>query len=442
MSLSNSRPRSFFRTDSTTLPFVWLMKVRLVMLLLQTFLVGMIHSWLDVTLSLPKLSIILGIGYGSQLLAMFIPRSFPNWQHNGIRFFIMLDILLLTSVLFYTGGANNPFSFLYLIYVVLGIVMLNAWWIWGVCILTLGCYGLLFLQEADHHHMIHSKAQMDLHLNGMWVAYTVTALFIGYFVTQMKQAMHTQEQELEKLQDLHVRSDKIAALGALAGKAIHDFSSPLATIAVVAKDLEKQLNQHNTLEHAAEDARLIRIEVDNCKQILEELMLHAGETLGEASIPVQIDQLFSDTLRKCRYKEAVKLDIAENCRKQDFHLPPKAFVQALSAILQNSVDASLDLREDPPIQPDSIVMRASIQGKELHVAVSDKGKGIPKHLQEHIGEPFFTTKKEEQGHGLGLFLAQTLIEQLGGALRIQSEEGQGSQVSFIFPLEYVMSAEA
>jgi two-component system sensor histidine kinase RegB len=395
----------------------------------QVVLLSGVHWGLTFPMPIAWIATLVLIAFISNIVLtgwLKLQRPAQGWM---IGLVMLLDVLLLTGLLASTGGPANPFSFLYLIYIALGIVVLSTTWIWTLTLTTLLAYGSLFLQQKGHagHHTIHNPHHMKMHLEGMWIAYAITAVFIGYFVTRMKQALVKREEELQHLKEFQQKGEKIASLASLASGAVHEFSTPLGTIAIVAKELERALDKHPDLLELKQDAQLIREEVRRCKQISEELLRQAGETLGEASQPILLDTLFQNVLEHFPQANQVDMHLEESLKKQLFPLPRVAFLQLLRGLLKNAVEAS---------QPnETIHLHAKRCDKQLCIEVIDHGSGISPDVLKRLGEPFFTTKSASEGHGLALFLAKTTMERLGGNLAVSSTPGEGTTVSLTFPLD-------
>ena len=108
--------------------------------------------------------------------------------------------------------------------------------------------------------------QVSMHLEGTWVVFAVAACFIVYFVYRVTRAFTERDAEQARMQQISVRTEKLAALASLAAGAAHELSTPLSTIAVVAKEMERQLQRGKVSAQSMSDALLIREQVDRCPQ--------------------------------------------------------------------------------------------------------------------------------------------------------------------------------
>ena len=202
---------------------------------------------------------------------------------------VTLDVLLLTAMLYCSGGATNPFSFLYLIHMALAAVILRP--VWVVAELTLSSVCFCWLSYVHVPLPLPPK----LHQWGLMAAYTFAAVNIVYFVQRVHCVLRTKQALLAAAAS---RSERLTSLATLAAGAAHELSTPLATIAVVAKELELRIadRSHSSQPGAGnaaaiEDAQLIRQEVERCRTVLSHMAADAGTTSGEPFIHIKVGRL-------------------------------------------------------------------------------------------------------------------------------------------------------
>src|SRR5262249_45715396 len=162
--------------------------------------------------------------------------------------------------------------------------VLRPLWTWLLVALSAGAFGLLFGHHVFLDSVEHHMDKMTLHIEGMWVAYALTAGLTVYFVSRVRQALDRREEELAPAPPLAERPARLASLATLAAGGAHELATPLATIATAAKELSRALEAGP----AAEDARLIRAQVDRCRAILNQMSEGSGVAPGEAQAPVSL----------------------------------------------------------------------------------------------------------------------------------------------------------
>lgn len=361
---------------------------------------------------------------GSNLVLARALRRGVKPSERGLAALLLLDMLLLTAVLALTGGPNNPFSVLYMVHITLAAVVLGPRWAWPLVALGVGSYGALFLLKYGGASTHAQHGHYPFHLQGMWVAFAIAACVITYFVTRIATELRTREMENTALRDRAARSDKLAALSTLAAGAAHELGTPLSTIALVAHELERALERGTaTGPGLREDTRLIRTEVERCREILRQLHADAGQALGE--LPESIAaEAFSEQLRRALGpldSARVVLDCALGT--EPLRVPQRTFMQILRSLVRNALDAG----------PHAVTVQVHRSGDALRVRVEDRGSGMPPEVLRRAGEPFFTTKPPGYGMGLGLFLARAVAERLGGSLELSSTPGVGTVASLDLP---------
>lgn len=341
---------------------------------------------------------------------------------------LVLDTLLLTGLLHASGGPFNPFSVLYLVYIMLAAVVLGAAWTWSLAGLSVACYVSLFLLPARGSvPHVHGDGALSLHLWGMLVAFVVAAVLTAYFVVRLSAAIERRDAEIAAMREQATRTERLASLTTLAAGAAHELGTPLGTIAVAAKELERALERPAVADGAAlrDDARLIRAEVERCRRILDQLASDAGDTTGEAPVEVPVARLVRDVLDSLPAEAAARVRVEGLPLAAAAALPRRAVVSAVASLVRNALDATA--------APEPVLLRVAADARTLRVTVQDDGPGMTAEVLARAVEPFFSTKPPGKGMGLGLFLARTLAEGLGGQLTIRSAPGAGATARLDLP---------
>ncbi|MCP5068269.1 MAG: HAMP domain-containing histidine kinase [bacterium] len=417
--------------------FSWLLRLRWAAALGQMLAVGVARWGFGLPLPLAPLGALVATTVVSNLAMLW-------WMQRGGRAteahagsLLTLDLAILTGLLYWSGGPSNPFTFLYLVYLTLAAAVLPGVWTWSLAALAVCGFGVLFvshvpLSEPFTAHGVHDGEGFQLHLYGMWIAFTLATLLIAFFVTRVSDELRRHQAELAEARERGVRIERLAALASLAAGTAHELGTPLATIAVVAKELERNLASDPSGAPLLEEALLIRSEVDRCRTILDQMSIDAGENPTESieclMLADLIEELHAELGEDLWSRLDVTLEAAPEAEEDGMAVraPRRALVRSLVSLLRNGFDAS-------PVGA-KVRLAARREGATLILVIEDFGTGVSPEVMRKMGEPFFTTKPPGRGQGLGLFLARTLAEQMGGALRIDSEPGHGTRAILELPI--------
>ena len=419
--------------DRAALNLRWLIRLRWGAVTGQALVILGVERWLALDLPLGPLFVIVGIEAASNVAVdAHFRRKASRGESVGeltVAGVMALDVVLLTALLTLSGGSFNPFNFLYLVHIALAAVVLRPRTTWGLVVLSLACFGSLFapIDLGGVRHLDHAS-MMDIHLQGMWLAFMVAALFIVYFVGHVRRALEEREQQLQKARERTARSEKLASLATLAAGAAHELSTPLSTIHLVAKEMATQLEmlEGESKARLSEDAQLIREQVSRCREILEQMSDEAGASRGEPPQSVSVGDLLERVVGMVERAHPVEVDVADDCEGRQLLVPARATAQALKGLVDNACDASDD--GDAAVR-----LSARVADDRCVIEIEDDGSGMPEAVLARAGEPFYTTKEPGQGMGLGLFLARTVTERIGGSLAIESTRGEGTVARVVLP---------
>jgi two-component system, sensor histidine kinase RegB len=395
----------------------WLIRLRWGAVFGQAFTVAVARALLGTELPLARLVVLIAIlAVSNALLAAFRSRLPSARGLCGAA--LTLDTLLLSGLLHATGGPYNPFGVLYLVHITLAAVVLGPRWTWFLAGLSVGCYGLLFFAHRPLEHLSHGGPEMSLHLQGMWVAFTVAAILTASFVVKLSSAIERRDAVMAEMRERAARNERLASVTTLAAGAAHELGTPLATIAVAAKELERSIRALSSAEAQVliPDAVLIRSELDRCRAILDRLGTDSGQMPGEAPVELRVAELVASVTSPLSLEQRSRLQVSVPPEATLVRLPRAALLQVAQNLLRNALDGTVG-----PVSF-SVELRAS----DLRLRVEDEGPGMSPEVLARVGEPFFSTKPPGQGLGLGVFIARTLAEQMGGRLTLESSPARGT----------------
>lgn len=355
----------------------------------------------------------------SGLLHVVIARR-PPAVHAWIRgASYTLQPVLLTQLLELTGGPFNPFAVVYAAPIALAWLTLGRMTGSLVAAISASGYALLawwhLTEQVAGHHRLND---VPTHLFTLWFSLTLTAELAAYFLVQASNALARREAQLEQLRAQAARSDRLASLTTLAAGAAHELSTPLGTIALAARELEHTITGRPDLAPLADDAQLIRTEVDRCRGILDRMSGRAGGSAVDAPEPCTLVELAGDVVAGLPRHHAGRVVVTHASATEPVSVPRAALTQAVLALVGNALDAL-----DASGSAGGVRVTLDLSEAELVLRVEDGGPGMPPDVLRRAGEPFFTTKAPGRGLGLGLFLVRVFAERQGGMLNLESAAG-------------------
>jgi two-component system, sensor histidine kinase RegB len=338
---------------------------------------------------------------------------------------LVIDILLLTALLYFTGGSTNPLTLLFLLPLTISAALLPGRYTWIIALLTVACYTVLLyvfipLPFSAHAH----EQEFNFHIIGMWSGFVLSAGLIATFVARMGHALRERDRMLACSRERNLRDERIVALGTLAAGAAHELGTPLGTIGLLAGEIEEEYAQ--TDPELVARARILKQQIRRCKQTLAMLSMSAGQSQAAAGRCRRLDDWLDALL--CQWRELRPGVIVTAGIGGDGPAPEiiaeQTLSHALTSILNNAADASHE----------GVEVVARWDAEYLYFEVCDRGAGLAPATLSAAGRTIFSTKGPDEGLGLGLYLAYSVIERLHGRVRLFNREGGGACTRVELPL--------
>ncbi|HEY0133697.1 MAG TPA: HAMP domain-containing sensor histidine kinase [Nannocystis sp.] len=344
---------------------------------------------------------------------------------------LLVDSVALTALLALSGGVSNSFTTMYFVPMTLA-TQLSPRWTWAVAATSLLGFAALFVlapAPAMHGPPGHEQHFMG-HIRGMWVAFGMSAAFMTYFVHRIALSQARQRAELIRLRLAAAQDRQLAALGTLAAGAAHELGSPLGTVSMLVSDLAFMSDAERS-----EAIGTIKQELQRCKHILQQMSSPElrVRSLGATAEPWPLARLASDLPHDLRGGSGEpRLQIDQDAAVQagaTTTQPQEVLGQIVRAVVSNAADAC---KARPGAT--GVRLRLAVEAGEAAITVSDDGTGMAPQAVAAAFDPFFSTKAEGQGMGLGLYLARAHLRALGGTIDLESQLGHGTTVHVRFPL--------
>jgi two-component system sensor histidine kinase RegB len=409
----------------------WLVRFRWAVTVGATLALGITWTTLGLRFPLAVVASALVIQLTSNLWLTRRTRRVAGPVERTLGGVLLLDVALLTVLVLATGGPSNPFTISYLVYITLAAVTLRSRWTWAVTAACIGGYGLLFispLRALFDPHATHVAMQPGRgHQVGMWVAFLVAAALTATFVTRIRVALEARERALGEARRIAARQDRLASLTTLAAGAAHELATPLATIATAAVELERELAAGGASNAILADARLVRSQVERCREILDQMSGRADPSIAQQPQSLEAYAIVAHALSGISPAEQQQVHVTVEPGLRPLRLPLEAAARVVRSLIKNALYASTDGQ--------NVRVIVAQRDAAVRFEVRDDGSGMSPDVMARAGEPFYTTRAPGSGFGLGLFLVRTFADQWGGQFQVSSTAGAGTIVTLDLPAE-------
>ncbi|MGE0565461.1 MAG: ActS/PrrB/RegB family redox-sensitive histidine kinase [Pseudolabrys sp.] len=332
---------------------------------------------------------------------------------DRVAWLLAFDIAELAVLLYLTGGLQNPFAFLFLSPVLISATALpprHTLILGGFAVLC--ATALLFV-----HHPLPWEADQPLelpsiYLMAVWLSILLALGFISVYAWQITEESRQLANALAATELALTREQHLSQLDGLAAAAAHELATPLSTISVIARELERSIEQGSP---HTEDIRLLREQATRCRDIIAKLTELSAS--GEPFDRVKLSTLIEEVVAPHRdFGIEIDVTLARNTSTEPVGDRNPAILYGVGNILENAVDFART----------RVTVEATWDADTVSVTIADDGPGFDPDILDRVGEPYVTTRprnsisedSEAQGLGLGFFIAKTLLERTAASLDV------------------------
>lgn len=334
---------------------------------------------------------------------------------------IMFDILQFSAVLYYTGGIDNPFSILFLAPLVLGASLLSLYRLCLLIILSIISCSILTFWHLGLTWPTSNQLLYSPELKASWVAQLLALIFISFIVWRTAVSVRILNNTLSQTRAILAEQTQATALGALAAAIVHELGSPLATIAVITREMERDMHPDDPLYA---DLLLLKEQTDRCKKILE-TMSQNPQGLALPQERVRLDRFLLELTALPKAKTTIKVTLV--CSEAN-DLPYIQKRQSLYYGLNNLVSNAIDFAHN------NVTLTLKTAHDRITLLIEDDGKGFSESALMNFGKPYITERAGTESHmGLGIFIAILLLQESGADVRFSNNAQGGAHVTVDWP---------
>jgi two-component system sensor histidine kinase RegB len=305
----------------------------------------------------------------------------------------------LAALLFFTGGLQNPFSFM-----LLGPVLIGATALPPRLTLALGIFATACASALGFVHMPLPWSDDDplilprVYMIGVWLSIVLAIGVTSLYAFQVTEQARRLSDALAATELVLAREQHLTQLDGLAAAAAHELGTPLATIAVIARELERSIGESDP---RAEEVKVLREQAKRCRDILAKLTELSSSGAPFDRMP--LSTLLEEVVAPHRdFGIAIKVRISRGSGDEPVVMRNPAILYGLGNIMENAVDFARE----------TVEVDAWWDATSVEIVVGDDGPGIVPDVLKRIGEPYLSRRREDDagGLGLGIFIARTLLE--------------------------------
>lgn len=343
---------------------------------------------------------------------------------------LAVDIVQISILVGLTGGASNPFVLMLIAPVTLAAATLPLRPVLTLGLLATGLSAVLALYSLPLPEPpgLHLVLPLSFRIGAAIANIAGIVLTAGY-VRQAAVESARMALALDVTEAVLAREQRLSALGALAAAAAHELGTPLATIAIVAKEMAREA----PTQAVRDDADLLIAQAERCREILRRLTETPGAAADEVHERLSLRQLVQEVIEPHAETKGVRVEAivtgATGMKTPDIRRMPE-ITHAFTSFVENAVDFAAS----------EVLVSARFDADTISMEVRDDGPGFAPEVLAKLGEPYVTTRPGAEGSrtghigmGLGFFIAKTLLERTGAVVTFQNGRPRGAVVSARWP---------
>ena len=415
------RTKENLNLDKSTLTIL-----RYIAILGQFAAINIVFFYFDLKFPIKESYIIIFVGLLTNLFLQFKIKVI-QLKDTYASLFLLYDLFQLSALLYLTGGILNPFIILLIIPTIVSSTFLSMG---TTIILGVITSFLLFLLTYTHLHLPLPGLDSEIfevpnfYKQGILISILIGLIFLSYFGIRFAGETKKRSEALNKLQEVISKEYELESLGGQAAAAAHSLGTPLATIAVVAKELKKEIGDDKNF---SKDIDLLISQTKRCSEILKKISKkQIKDDIFLSSI--KFEDLLEEIINSFKETSSKKIELSveDDKNKMDIDRTPE-IIYGLRNFIGNANKFSKS----------KVYIYLESNDREVTIIIKDDGPGFPDDIFNFLGEPYIKSKSKETGSnaglGLGTFLGKTLLEKQGAKLNFKNNNN-GAEVKIVFAL--------
>ncbi|KZN69268.1 ATP-binding protein [Pseudoalteromonas luteoviolacea] len=380
-----------------------LLLLRSIAIVLQLLLVLISILLLDKDIPHKPVFTIIALESAFQLLSIFVYRRSREISEKAMTLQLVADILFLSVLLSFLGGASNAFVSLLLLPCIIAAVTVSIGYVLFVSISALAAYGYLYIAVSMpmHHHGMH----MGEHLLGMFVNFVFMVVVTVGVVALLVKRIREREALLAKTREKQLQQEQLLALGSAAAQVTHQLATPIAHLSLLLEELHEDFPDHPAVREMTNPISQCRAQLEGFRDQTELLKLKGNKkALSSAFVLEQLEELMA-----LQYPKQV-IEIEEKTPSVDIQGDPMLIPSLLNLVVNA---AKANERANKTV----IALNAFANEGHWYLTIKDQGKGIAQQKLDTIGK---SVVESDSGFGMALLLTHATLERVNGELKLEN----------------------
>ena len=415
-------PRRHVRLDT-------ILRLRWLAALGQLAAIFIVVQGLEFDLPIVPCLVIVGLSVAVNLVLQIAFNPMQRLEPGYAAALLALNIVELAGLLFFTGGLQNPFSFLFLAPVLISATALPVRMTIALGVLAVACASVLvFFYMPLPWDAEDPLVLPPIYMLGVWLSIVVAIGVTSLYAFQVTEEARKLSDALAATELVLAREQHLTQIDGLAAAAAHELGTPLSTIVLISRELEGALADN---VQTASDIKTLREQAQRCRDILAKITQLSAS--GAPFDSMKLSTLIEEAVAPHRdFGVAIKVRIAVAASKEPVARRNPAILYGVGNILENAVDFART----------TVEVNAWWNNETVEIEISDDGPGFAPDILKRIGEPYFSRRRgadenpgEHGGLGLGVFIARTLLERTGANVSFSNRifPDHGAVVQIVWP---------
>lgn len=383
---------------------------------LQAILIFFVIFALNYDLPWLPLAVVILLEIVFNFISYFYFKSGKDASKTALFAQIFADIIFLSLLLYFSGGATNAFVSLLLMPIAIAAVTLTSTLLGFISIFAIACYSFLLWRLPMH--VMHGN--MEGHFIAMWINFLFSSIVVALVVSKMARSINQKELAIAKYREEQLKQEQVVSLGVASAQVTHQLATPIATVQLLAEELAEDFPDNEVVDD-------IRAELLRCTNSLSDFRKMVFDIKEKRSFVIAVDSVLTQVKDHLvlNYPDINAETNSINVEKEMSILADASLLPAILNLLNNAIRATKNNHSF------NIIVTSEVKSNMWQLSIRDFGKGF---AIEELKELGLKPVDSKQGLGMAVLLSHASLERLGGKLSLTNHDEKGALVTLHIPL--------